>query len=73
MGLLDDIKTESKQVGIGAIVMQLPEVERDDLVAAIRDANISVTVILRVLHKRGVKVTYDQLRGYRRRMTDGIQ
>lgn len=76
MGLLDEIRDDTSQIRgrrIDAIAAQLPEGDRDEFYEAMRDTSIASVSIVRALRKRGIEVTEEQVRGYRRRMRDVVR
>lgn len=70
MGLLDDIRNETKTRGVQMVLDQIPdEQDRKDLLLALGDRSVSISAIVRVLRARGIEgITADRLYNYRRNL-----
>lgn len=68
--LLSEIKSEKSKLGkksrLAEIIEQLPKDQRKDFISALDDHTISASKIVKVLERRGIKLTVEIISRYRR-------
>lgn len=69
MGFLDECKSETRpkqQPIIESLIADWSKKDRDEFEAALDDVTVSTMAIVKVLNRRGTKISYNAVAKYRR-------